>query len=155
MERPGARTYIWYKSAEAEEPRRGIRDEGVQHHDLALDLPGDIQALSRDLEAEHGDELVATFLIRHPRHRATIERIFALELLRYHSPHMNMLSEDFVPAPIIRLVNAAFFGLDKTCDVANSLNRWIRGVLFHGAPTRDDLPGGGDARWYYPAEPTI
>ena len=68
----------------------------------------------------------------------------------YHSPHMNIMSDDFVPVHIVRLMNVAIHGIDKTRDF---LGRNIRGVLFHGAPTPADLLAGADPDWFYPEEP--
>ena len=45
-----ARRYVWYKSAAAEEPRRGPREEAGDAHDLAVDLPLLMQRLEVALE---------------------------------------------------------------------------------------------------------
>jgi hypothetical protein len=155
MEAEGARRYFWYKSIEAEEPRRGIRGGGVDGHDLGLDIPGDVQRLDADLAGHPGGLSVAEFLLREPQHRAAVRRVQGLYELAYHSPHMNSMGEGFAPAHIIRLVNASFYGLDKTRDVANSHNRWIRGVMFHGAPAAAEISAGTSEDWAYPEEPSL
>jgi hypothetical protein len=153
METPGARRYFWYKSVEAEEPRRGIRGGEVGGHDLGVDLPGDVQRLHADLARFPAATSVAAFLVAEPRHRACIRRVQGLHELAYHSPHANIMADGFAPAHVIRLVNASFYGLDKTRDVALSHNRWVRGVMFHGAPTAADVGAGAYEDWVYPEEP--
>lgn len=146
--------YVWYKSRNAEEPRRGPRDEVPDGTvDFAVDLPELLPRLDRDLRRANPDEPVGFFLLQHPEHRAWVQRIQHLQDVDYHSPQMHMRSEDFRPAEIIRLVNVAFYGLDKTRDF---LNRNLRGLLFHGAPTKTDLPAGPDAHrdWFWPARPS-
>jgi hypothetical protein len=54
-----------------------------------------------------------------------------------------------VPARLIRLVNGALYGLDRTKDY---LNRTLRGLIFQGAPSRDEIATSQDA-WWWPAEP--
>ncbi|HEY1620787.1 MAG TPA: hypothetical protein VGG25_24400 [Streptosporangiaceae bacterium] len=174
LDAPGARAYTWYRSRLAEEPRRGRRDEVPDGRDWALDLPGDLQLLMADTGPGLGDYstgdystgeygagkygpdgygagagAVGEFLAAHPEHRAAVQRVQGLAGLRYHSPHMNMADEGFLPVQITRLVNAAFHGLDKT---VNYRDRAVLGVLFQGAPSRGELAGWhGD--WFWPPEP--
>jgi hypothetical protein len=145
-----ARPYVWYKSENAEEPRRGPHDEAPPAFNLALDLPGDVRRLATLLRDDDRPETVAEFLLRHPAQRACVERVQALRGRPYHSPHMDMLAESFVPAHLIRLINVAFYGLDKTKDYQQRL---LRGVMFHGAPTRHDLGDPAHADWFSPVEP--
>lgn len=152
MAAPSARHYFWYKSAEAEEPRRGERDGVVPGVDLALDLPGDAQRLDADLVAVPERTSVAAFLARYPAHRWTVQRLQGLAGLAYHSPRMNMLDRAFVPAHVIRLVNASFYGLEKTQDVSE---RWVRGIIHHGAPLPEEIAGGTTDDWMYPPAPQV
>lgn len=146
-----AQRYVWYKSRTAEEPRRGPREEIGEAHNLGLDLPRLVVALDRDLAQTPPATSVARFLIAHPLHRLMVTRIQALAGLPFHSPHADIMSEDFMPAGITRLLNVGIHGIDKTRDY---LNRNLRGVLYHGAPTPDDLAGGtADPTWFYPPEP--
>lgn len=148
MSKPGAYAYVWYKSETAEEPRRGLRSEAADAHDLGLDLPGGIQKLHRDALSELDDLSVARFLLKYPQHRHLVARIQSLEGLPYHSPHGNINADDFVPLDLVRLMNVMVHGIDKTRDF---LNRNLRGVLFHGAPTPDDIRAGRGDDWFYPA----
>lgn len=150
MKSAGAYSYIWYKSETAEEPRRGARDEAPEALDLGLDICGMIQALKADIESEPRDLSVARFLMKHPQHRYTVARLQGLRGLSYHTPMANINAEDFVPIDLVRLMNVGFHGIDKTKDY---LNRNLRGVLFHGAPTTDDIRAGHAGTWFYPAEP--
>ncbi len=143
--------YVWYKSRTAEEPRRGPREEIGEAHNLGLDLPRLVVALDRDLAAADPKLSTARFLLQHPKHRLIVTRVQALAGLPYHSPHADIMSEDFVPAHITRLLNVGIHGIDKARDF---LNRNLRGVIFHGAPTPTDLASGSaDPHWFYPAEP--
>ncbi|MFB9949200.1 hypothetical protein ACFFP0_10095 [Rhizobium puerariae] len=144
--------YVWYKSETAEEPRRGAREEVPDALDLGLDVCGGIQSLHADLGKVDGKLSIARFLMRHPQHRHMVARIQSLRGLGYHTPHANINAEEFVPIDLVRLMNVGFHGIDKTRDF---LSRNLRGVLYHGAPTPDDLRSGYTGTWYYPAEPVL
>jgi hypothetical protein len=154
MAAPGARHYVWYKSADAEEPRRGPATEVAGGRNWALDLPSDIQRLDRTLAGYDPGDLVGTVLADHPDQRGVIERVQSLAGRRLHSPHMNMLDEGFVPVSVVRFMNAAVHGLDRTVDEGDDRN--VLGLIFLGAPTAADLNAGavGElADWRYPAPP--
>lgn len=144
--------YVWYKSATAEEPRRGPRSEAEDAVNLGLDLARFIVRLEADLVRQDPRLSTARFLISHPQHRAIVTRVQALAGSLYHSPYADIMSEEFVPAHITRLLNVGLHGIDKTRDF---LNRNLRGVMFHGAPLPEDLRSGtADDHWFYPPEPT-
>jgi len=151
MSVPDAYKYIWYKSETAEEPRRGARAEVPEALDLGFDFCGGIQTLLANLRAEPDDKLsVARFLMRHPGDRYLVARIQALKELGYHTPVANINAENFTPIDLVRLMNAGLHGVDKTRDF---LRRNLRGVLYHGAPTPDEIRAGKEGLWAYPAEP--
>lgn len=153
MSAPDAYKYIWYKSETAEEPRRGARDEAPEARDLGFDLCGNIQSLHASLRAEKDSKLsVARFLMRHPGDRYLVARIQALKDFAYHSPIANINAESFTPIDLVRLMNAGLHGVDKTRDF---LRRNLRGVLYHGAPTPDEIRAGKEGVWAYPAEPKL
>jgi hypothetical protein len=151
MDDPRQRKYRWYKSEAAEEPRRGLADEVAGGVEWALDIPGDIQRLRSRLEQVSSDTKVGHFLFEFPEERATVQRVQGLAGRALHSPHMNMLGEDLRPAHVIRLMNSAFHGLDKTSDLDGRWGLW--GLIFHGAPTRHDIADGRANDWIYPQRP--
>ncbi len=152
MASPEAYRYVWYKSETAEEPRRGAREEVPDARDLGLDVCGDVQRLAADLEAAPAGQTVARFLMQHPQHRHIVARIQSLRGRAYHTPHANINADAFVPIDLVRLMNVGVHGIDKTRDF---LNRNLRGVLYHGAPTPQDIRGGYTGTWFYPAEPAL
>jgi len=151
MQAEGAYRHVWYKSATAEEPRRGPREEAPDAFNLGLDLPGQVQALDAALAQQPADEPVGRLLLQQPGLRAIVARVQGLAGLSYHSPHTNIMADDFVPAHLVRLMNVTLHGVDKTRDY---LNRNLRGVLFHGAPVASELGQETDQIWFYPAEPS-
>jgi hypothetical protein len=145
--------YVWYKSATAEEPRRGRRDEAGDVFNLGLDLPRLVRDLDRELGGLPPGQSVARFLIAAPQYRFIISRIQSLQGRFYHSPHMNMMGESLVPCDITRFINLSLHGLDKTRDYQQ---RALRGVIYQGAPTVEDLATGtADTHWFYPKEPSL
>ncbi|WJR65211.1 hypothetical protein QTA58_13230 [Neorhizobium sp. CSC1952] len=152
MSGPDAYKYVWYKSETAEEPRRGAREEVPDALDLGLDVCGGIQALHGDLAKAAPALSIARFLMKHPEHRFMVARVQSLRGLGYHTPRANINAEAFVPIDLVRLMNVGIHGIDKTRDF---LSRNLRGVLYHGAPTPDDLRSGYTGTWYYPAEPVL
>lgn len=135
MNQEDARKYVWYKSQDSEEPRRGPISEVIGGRNWALDLPTDIQALELELNELKSSLTVGEYLASRPEQRGVVERVQGLEGKLFHSPHMNMLDADFLPVHIIRFMNSAIHGLDRTVDGT----RVILGLLFLGAPTRQDL----------------
>jgi len=150
LDSEASQRYVWYKSATAEEPRRGPRAEAGEVFNLGLDLPRLIRALEREIAARAPSQTVARFLLERPELRFIVSRVQTLSGLQYHSPHMNMMGEDLVPSDITRLVNICFHGLDKTRDY---MHRSLRGVMYQGAPTPQEIAAGADPDWFWPREP--
>ncbi|MGN6460490.1 MAG: hypothetical protein ACTHLY_04710 [Pseudolabrys sp.] len=152
MTAPGAQRFVWYKSVNAEEPRRGPLDEIPWAFNLGLDIPVLAQALHAALTQFGDDAPVARVLLARPDLRAFIARVQTLSELPYHSPIMNIMGEGFVPIDMVRLMNVAIHGIDKTRDY---LNRNLRGVLYHGAPLPDEIAAGTSADWFWPEAPKV
>lgn len=152
MSGKGAQRYIWYKSVTAEEPRRGPREELGDVHNLGLDLPGLVAELDVKLSRLSSSASVGEFLATAPEYRFIVARIQTLSGYAYHSPHMNMMGEELVPSELTRFVNICIHGIDKTRDY---LNRNLRGVIYQGAPTVDDIRNGADENWMLPSEPRL
>jgi hypothetical protein len=150
MSAPEAYKFVWYKSETAEEPRRGAREEVPEALDLGLDICGGVQALMADIELVGPSTTVARLLLKHPEHRHVVARIQSLRDARFHTPHANINAQSFVPIDLVRLMNCGIHGVDKTRDF---LNRNLRGVLYHGAPTPDQIRSGFAGTWFYPSEP--
>lgn len=150
MSAPDAYKYVWYKSETAEEPRRGAREEVPEALDLGLDICGGVQALMADIELADPSTTVARLLLKHPDHRHLVARIQSLRGAQFHTPRANINAEGFVPIDLVRLMNCGIHGVDKTRDF---LNRNLRGVLYHGAPTPDEIRSGFAGTWFYPPEP--
>lgn len=148
---PGADRYIWYKSENAEEPRRGPPEEVENAFNLGLDIPRLAQALDQELANFDARRPVARLALARPDLRSFIARIQTLRDLRYHSPMMNMMDDKFVPIDIVGMMNVAIHGIDKTRDY---LGRNLRGVLYHGAPLPDEIAAGTSEDWFWPVEPT-
>ncbi|CAM5240195.1 hypothetical protein STENM327S_07659 [Streptomyces tendae] len=161
---PGAVANTWYKSRSAEEPRCGATSELPEGTvDLTVDVPGMVQHLDGVLAAEDPALPVGRLLARRPELRGAVERLQSLAGHAYAVPHANIRDAAFVPARIIRLANAALYGLERTKDY---LGRDLRGVIFQGAPDRG-RPGrrrrgpphrgahGGDAQGALDARPRV
>jgi hypothetical protein len=146
----GADRYIWYKSENAEEPRRGPPEEVENAFNLGLDIPRLAQALDREISSFDAPQPVARLALARPDLRSFIARIQTLRGLRYHSPMMNMMDDKFVPIDIVGMMNVAIHGIDKTRDY---LGRNLRGVLYHGAPLPDEIASGTSEDWFWPVEP--
>ncbi|CAM5552400.1 hypothetical protein SVIOM342S_08804 [Streptomyces violaceorubidus] len=95
-----------------------------------------VQHLDGVLAAEDPALPVGRLLARRPELRGAVERLQSLAGHAYAVPHANIRDAAFVPARIIRLANAALYGLERTKDY---LGRDLRGVIFQGAPTAADL----------------
>ena len=149
----GARHYAWYKSANAEEPRRGALAElPARFDDMTLDLTADLQRLFDVLRGFDEDATVGSVLRAHPGERYLVERIQTLRGRRYHTVQVNMRDRDFIPSHVIRLFNSALYGLDKTKEDGAV---GVVGVLFHGAPTPAEIARGEGADWPFPSEPEL
>lgn len=146
--------FVWYKSANAEEPRRGIRTEVPEDaFNLAFDLPRLVVRLDRELAEADPRTTIARFLLTRPGLRRIATRVQALQGLPYHAPHADIMHEDFVPAHITRLLNGPIHGLDRTED---AMGRVLRGVLMQGAPLLHELAdGSSDPHWFHPPVPVI
>ncbi|MGF6834299.1 hypothetical protein QF015_002481 [Paenarthrobacter sp. TE4293] len=151
LDDPSALHFGWYKSANAEEPRRGpLKDLPTVFDDMTLDLPEKLQQLVPLLRDMDPATTAGSVARQFPEYRVTIERLLALRDTAYHTVRANTRDEHFNPAHIIRLFNSAFYGLDKTKEDGPV---GVVGVLFHGAPTPAEIASGSGQDWLFPAEP--
>ena len=150
LDAPEAQHFIWYKSRNAEEPRRGPRTDIDEKHELVLDVPRQVVELDAALVAAPSGQSVSRFLIENPDLRKIVTRVQSLNGLPYHTPHADIMHRDFVPTHITKLLNSGLHGLDKTVEVGHHLC----GVLFQGAPLPDEIASGtANTDWTNPARP--
>ena len=69
---PESRRFVWYKSVNAEEPRRGPSDEIEWAHNLGLDLPRLAQELDGALLAADPRQSSARLLLARPELRVLL-----------------------------------------------------------------------------------
>ncbi|PWU28126.1 hypothetical protein DK254_19890 [Pseudomonas sp. RW407] len=134
-----ANHYFWYRSAEKEEPRLGVRLEepGVEK-EMRLAVARDIQrchqALDEYLRREPRHR-VAHFLLAQPQHKGTVRRLQGMAQSVYGEIRTNPLDRQMLPIHLLRC-KLAFFGAGKF-DPKSS--RWVRITLFQGAPLVSDI----------------
>ena len=143
---PEYRDRVWYQSRAAEEPRSGPQDEVPGAHDVVLDYPGQARELARLLDGRESDEAIGVLLFDHPELEQLVRHMLALRDDVYGIPHADPHDGDFVPVWVIRLMNSFIHGLDRTED---HLGRIIRGLIFEGAPFRDELDGADGSAWWW------
>lgn len=150
---PRSRHFFWYRSEVKGEPRLGISgvDDG-QNREMTVGIGPEVVALHRRLaglgEHELRNGTVGDLLFEHPEHRAITERILSLRGLPYAEVRDNLLSADYLPIDLLRC-KLAFLGATRFDPKSD---RWVRVVLFQGAPLVSDLVDRGfDADdWLFP-----
>jgi hypothetical protein len=152
VEDPAAHQWVWYRSKEGEEPRRGVAAEGYvpEGKDILVKLPTELQELDRVLAACDGDERVGRVLAREPRRRETVSRVQSLAGLPYATVRHDLHHRDAPPLHLSRFALSALKGLDKVFVMGDL---WVRGVFLQGAPTVDELRDGANPDWIYPRKP--
>ncbi|CAB3783457.1 hypothetical protein LMG28688_01651 [Paraburkholderia caffeinitolerans] len=128
--------FFWYRSAEKEEPRMGIRaQEPGAERELPLDIARQVVRLYARLQEAKDDMGVAAFVAEHPEFRAIVRRVQSLAGRPYGEIRENLLAKDMLPIDLMR-AKLAMFGASKFDPKSNL---WVRVTLFQGAPTLDDL----------------
>ncbi len=145
-----ANHFVWYQSISNDEPRRGTRHDTPTSLNMLRNLPAGIKALLADIHAFGAGQSTAKFLLAYPHHRYLVQRLELLAAQRFHTPHCNPFARDFAALSLVRLVMVGFYGLEKPVDF---LDRNSRGIMFHGAPARDELGGVLEPGWFYPFLP--
>lgn len=158
FEAPEARYWFWYRSAEKEEPRLGVRGvEPGAEKELSLAIAPRVHhthgVLSEFLEA-NPRALVVEFLIAHPRHKDIVRRIQTMAETPYGEIRANLWHRDMKPMHLLR-TKLAFFGAGRFDPKSD---RWVRITLFQGAPLVEEL--NAEPRdlaevddWSFPLEP--
>ncbi|SHE79474.1 hypothetical protein SAMN02745148_01176 [Modicisalibacter ilicicola DSM 19980] len=157
---PDACYWFWYRSAEKEEPRLGMRHaEPGQEKEMPLAIAPRVrkayEALSRFLE-EHPRALVVEFLIANPRHKEVVRRIQSMADTPYGEIRANLWHRDMKPMHLLR-TKLSFFGASRFDPKSD---RWVRITLFQGAPLVEELNAEpvdliDFDDWSFPLEPGI
>nr|WP_314615430.1 hypothetical protein [uncultured Pseudomonas sp.] len=134
-----AEHFFWYRSAEKEEPRLGMRhQEPGAEKEMQLGIARNIQRCHSALLAHLGTQpqaLTAHFLIAQPGFKGTVRRLQGMARTAYGEIRANLLAEGMLPIHLLRC-KLAFFGAGKF-DPKSS--RWVRITLFQGAPLVADI----------------
>jgi hypothetical protein len=149
-ESAAANHYVWYQSVSNDEPRRGTSADTDASANMLRNIPAMAKALADDIRAFGTDRILAEFLLRHPRHRYLIQRVERLRDTGFHTPHANLFARDFKALDLVKLVMVGFYGVEKPVDF---LDRNSRGIMFHGAPSRDRIGETLEPGWFYPLMP--
>ncbi|MEU6408285.1 hypothetical protein [Microbispora sp. NPDC046933] len=140
------RDRVWYQSRAAEEPRSGPRHEVTDAHEVVPNYPVKTRELRAELLVRPADEPIGVLLAARPDLEYITRLVLSLATSPYAVPHADPHDSDFVPAWLIRLMNSFVHGLDRTEDY---LNRNILGLIFEGAPFRDELAGADPSGWWW------
>ncbi|WP_210604492.1 hypothetical protein [Brevibacterium oceani] len=144
----GNRDRVWYQSRAAEEPRSGPREEVPDAHELVQSYPDQVRAL-RDAIEEADDASTTTIgalVADRPELEYIARLVVALADKPYATAHADPHDTDFVPVWVIRFINSFIHGLDRTED---HMGRDVRGLIFEGAPYRDEIADADPATWWW------
>ncbi len=141
---------FWFSSADSQEPRRGLRNvdpgESLEH---AIDVARRVSDLADALGQVPKDRPIVEFLFDNPAMRWAVDRVLACGDLTYGEPHVNPLSERFLPLDLQRFQLAAY-GMENFSPQSTD---WLRVTLFAGAPRARDVAAGIDDEWCFAAKP--
>ena len=152
---PREQHFFWYRSAEKEEPRLGVRaDEPGSEKEMPITIARDVrhcyEAVCQSLQA-HPNARVIEFAFRQPRLRGTIRRIQSMAQTAYGEIQDNVLSAECLPIYLLRC-KLSFFGASKF-DPKSAL--WVRITLFQGAPLLNEIGQHFADDWFLPTMPTL
>lgn len=147
---PDEKMYFWYRSAEKEEPRMGVRGEEIgEEHEMPVNIAERVQELNQALGSVSEEEAVAAFVIRFPEHKWIIRRIQSMQNFEYGEIHGNLLGKGLLPVHLLRC-KLSFFGAERFDPQSN---RWVRVTLFQGAPLVEEIGQDFKDDWIFPAIP--
>ncbi|MCH8529394.1 MAG: hypothetical protein LAT65_00955 [Saccharospirillum sp.] len=154
--------WFWYRSAEKEEPRLGVRrQEAGAEKETPLAIGPRIHNAHQRLEAfveRVPQGLVVEFLMAHPEQKEIVRRIQTLATTPYGEIQANLWHRQMKPMHLLR-TKLSFFGASRFDPKSD---RWVRVTLFQGAPLFSELFDEGgldDARvdalddWSFPVQP--
>lgn len=148
-----AQHFFWYRSAEKEEPRLGMRsEEPGAEKEMQLGIARNIQrchAAVLEHLCEQPQALTAHFLIAQPAFKGTVRRLQGMAQTTYGEIRANLLAQEMLPIHLLRC-KLAFFGAGKF-DPKSS--RWVRITLFQGAPLVSDIGRPFEDDWNFAVMP--
>ena len=152
---PQQQYLFWYRSADKEEPRLGIRGQepGADKEFKLTTVARTVQELYRTLQSLPQTERAqptVTFLLRYPQYRGIVRRIQSLRGYEYGEVRTNLLHRDTLPIHLLR-AKLSFFGASKFDPKSD---RWVRISLFQGAPLVSDIGQDWEDDWLFPVMPT-
>jgi hypothetical protein len=153
---PDEQYYFWYRSAEKEEPRLGVRgEEPGADREMPVDVARQVRRCYDRLQAAraaHGDTTpVVEFLLEHPELKGITRRIQSMAETTYGEIRENLLARRMLPMDLLRC-KLSFFGVTKF-DPRSS--RWVRITLFQGAPLVEDIGGPFEDDWFLAPMPRL
>ena len=154
FEDPEQTRLFWYRSAEKEEPRLGIRgeepgDDREMPLDIARQLRRAFDALVAYRDEFGGRTTVVEFLLERPGFKGVIRRVQSMSQTTYGEIRKNLLAGDTLPMHLLRC-KLSFFGATKF-DPRSS--RWVRITMFQGAPLLEDIGQPFHDDWFMPVMP--
>ncbi|OEY66991.1 hypothetical protein [Marinobacter sp. X15-166B] len=157
---PADNYWFWYRSAEKEEPRLGIRhQEAGADKELPLAIGPRLCRCYHRLVAflqNCPTAMVVEFLLAHPEQKSCVRRLQTMADTPYGEIRANLWHRDMKPMHLLR-TKLSFFGAGRFDPKSE---RWVRITLFQGAPLVHEL---NDATlsvaelddWSFPAEPVL
>jgi hypothetical protein len=152
--------WFWYRSAEKEEPRLGVRhEESGAEKEMPIAIGWRVAhshaAICAFLE-EAPRAKVVDFLLAKPRHKEIIRRVQSLVKATYGDIHANLWHRDMKPMHLLR-TKLAFFGASRFDPKSD---RWVRITLFQGAPLVEELNAEPEDLshfddWSFPLQPQL
>lgn len=141
--------WFWYRSEDKEEPRLGVRgvEEGVGK-ELPLDIGRQVRNLYLVLQQADGNQKLSEFVLKHPKYRGIIRRVWNMGNKPMGDIQMNVLHKEALPMNLLRC-KLSMFGATKFDPRSD---RWVRITLFQGAPLFKEVHGG---EWLFPLLPTL
>lgn len=156
FDREDAEYYFWYRSAEKEEPRLGVRaEEDGADREMPLDIARRVRRCHDRLveyrDSGSGRDTVVEFLIDHPGQKGIVRRVQSMADTEMGEIRENLLDRSMLPMHLLRC-KLSFFGATKF-DPRSS--RWVRITLFQGAPLLEDIGEPFADDWFMPVMPTL
>src|SRR5690606_39199733 len=100
----------------------------------------------RDAIDDASTTTIGALVAERPELEYIARLVVALADKPYATAHADPHDTDFVPVWVIRFVNSFIHGLDRTED---HMGRDVRGLIFEGAPYRDEIADADPATWWW------